>query len=104
MKIRTVTNFALGAILALSLGTGLQAQAPAPAKEAKKKMEKVAKEVAPAPTAAEISDAQAKGLVWVNLNSKKYHKDGEFFGKTKNGKFMTEDEARKAGYKPAKRD
>jgi hypothetical protein len=59
-------------------------------------------EATPAPTAAEITDAKAKGLVWVNLNTKVFHKDGEFYGKTKHGKFMTEDDATKAGYHLAK--
>jgi hypothetical protein len=50
----------------------------------------------------EIADAKAKGLVWANLNSKIYHKDGANYGKTKNGKFMTEDDAKKAGFREAK--
>jgi hypothetical protein len=54
------------------------------------------------PTDAEIDDARSKGLVWVNMSTKVYHKDGTFFGKTKKGKFMTEDEATKAGYRAAK--
>jgi hypothetical protein len=58
--------------------------------------------VTPAPTDAEIADAKTKGLVWVNTSTKVYHKDGAYFGKTKKGKFMTEDEATKAGYKAAK--
>jgi hypothetical protein len=56
----------------------------------------------PAPTAKEIADAQAKGLVWVNTDSKIYHKDGQFYGKTKEGQFMTEADATKAGYRAAK--
>jgi hypothetical protein len=56
----------------------------------------------PAPTDKEIADAKAKGLVWVNTSSKIYHKDGEFYGKTKQGKFMTEADAQKAGYRAAK--
>jgi hypothetical protein len=56
------------------------------------------------PTPAEIAAAKASGKVWVNLNSGIYHKGGRWYGKTKSGKFMTPDEARKAGYKPARRD
>jgi hypothetical protein len=55
-------------------------------------------------SAAEIAAAKARHKVWVNLNTGIYHKAGRWYGKTKSGKFMTEDEARKAGYKPAKRD
>jgi hypothetical protein len=48
---------------------------------------------------ADISAAKAEGKVWVNLDSRIYHKSGRWYGKTKNGKFMTEDEAKAAGYK-----
>ncbi|HXX00272.1 MAG TPA: hypothetical protein VEJ00_03585 [Candidatus Acidoferrales bacterium] len=58
---------------------------------------------APAPTQnasdADIAAAKSSGKVWVNLDSKVYHKSGRWYGKTKNGKFMTEDEAKAAGYK-----
>jgi hypothetical protein len=56
------------------------------------------------PSAAEIAAAKASGKVWVNLNTGIYHRRGRWYGKTKNGKFMTPEEAKKAGYKPAKRD
>ena len=55
-----------------------------------------------APSDSEIADAKAKGLVWVNPSSKIYHKEGKFYGKTKRGKFMSEDDAKKAGYREAK--
>jgi hypothetical protein len=41
-------------------------------------------------------------LVWVNTSTKVYHKEGAFYGATKHGKFMTEDDATKAGYRAAK--
>jgi hypothetical protein len=57
---------------------------------------------ASAPSDKDIADAKSKGLVWVNTNTKVYHKDGEFYGKTKQGKFMTEADAQKGGFRAAK--
>lgn len=46
----------------------------------------------------------SKGLVWVNLNTKIYHLEGDhWYGRTKNGKYMTEADAIKAGYTKAKK-
>ena len=55
----------------------------------------------PAASDQEIASAKGKGLVWVNLNTSVYHKDGGYYGKTRNGKFMTEAEAKKAGNRAA---
>jgi outer membrane biosynthesis protein TonB len=42
------------------------------------------------------------GMVWVSTNSHIYHKQGSrFYGKTKNGKYMSEADARKEGNRPA---
>jgi hypothetical protein len=69
---------------------------------------KSAKKAPPAPSQnasdADIATAKSSGKVWVNLESKVYHKGGRWFGKTKSGKFMTEDEAKAAGYKAAQSD
>lgn len=43
-------------------------------------------------------------MVWVNTDSKIYHKEGSrFYGRTKKGQYMTEADAIKAGYKAAKK-
>lgn len=46
-----------------------------------------------------------KGMVWVNLDTKVYHKEGtRWYGKTKNGKFMNESDAIAAGYRASKKE
>jgi hypothetical protein len=93
--------FALGAALSASL---VLAQAPAaPATGSTAKPAAVAKTKAAPPTAADIAAAKAKGLVWVNLNTKVYHPSTDKeYGTTKNGKFMTEADAKAAGARAAK--
>ena len=45
-----------------------------------------------------------KGMVWVNTASGAYHTEGmKYYGKTKQGKYMTEADAIKAGYHAAKK-
>jgi helix-hairpin-helix protein len=54
-----------------------------------------------APTTAQ--QPPVKGMVWVNLDTKVFHREGDrYYGNTKNGKFMTEADAVKAGYREAK--
>jgi hypothetical protein len=66
------------------------------------------KRAAPMPTknasTADIQSAKADGKVWVNTESGVYHKNGKWFGATKQGKFMTEQDAIKAGYRAAKNE
>jgi hypothetical protein len=67
------------------------AAAPAPAKGASTQ----AAATAPAP-------GGGHGLVWVNTETHVYHKEGSrFYGTTKKGKYMTEDEAMKEGARAA---
>jgi DNA uptake protein ComE-like DNA-binding protein len=45
----------------------------------------------------------AKGMVWVNTETKVYHREGDpWYGKTKHGKFMDESSAIKEGYRASK--
>ena len=94
---------ALSSVLSASL---VLAQTPAPAKSttpaASTKTAKPA--AAPAPSAADIANAKSKGLVGANLNTKVYHfSTDSTYGTTKNGKFMTEADAKTAGYRRRKR-
>ena len=44
-----------------------------------------------------------KGMVWANSDSKVYHVEGDrWYGKTKKGEWMTEEDALKAGYRKSK--
>jgi hypothetical protein len=52
---------------------------------------------------SQIAAAKSSGMVWVNTDSGIYHKSGRWYGKTKTGKFMSEAEAKAAGYKEAQR-
>lgn len=55
-----------------------------------------------APSSQDLADAKAKGMVWVNTSTHVYHKsDSSMYGTTKRGKFMTEDDAKKAGFRAA---
>lgn len=93
---------ALGSVFAASLGL---AQTPAPtATSPAPTATKTAKPApAPAPSAADIANAKTKNLVWANLNSKIYHYSTDStYGTTKNGKFMTEADAKAAGFRAAK--
>ena len=61
---------------------------------------------APPPASEASSPAQpppSKGMVWVNTETKVFHREGDkWYGNTKHGKYMTEADALKAGYRETK--
>jgi hypothetical protein len=89
-----------------SLVTVGAATTPAPKPAAAAPSAPPAASTTAAPKATAAPPAQqppVKGMVWVNLESKVFHREGDrYYGNTKNGKFMTEADAIKAGYREAK--
>lgn len=79
-----------------------------------KKSAAAASESAAAPATESSSSAAAKmasrghagaGQVWVNTGTGTFHYEGsKFYGKTKQGKYMSESDALKAGYHAAKNE
>ena len=117
----TLLAFLSGATLS-SAQTAAPAASPSPAmtdakpspSPAAKKTSKKKKKAEPATTetatpATDTSKPLATqapgggpGMVWVNQKSKVYHKeDSRYYGRTKDGKYMTEEEAKAMGAHPA---
>jgi hypothetical protein len=90
---RTLLNsiLAVGTLVAIPQ-SAVQAQTPSSG-------EKVAK--SKTPSDQDVANAKSEGLVWVNPGTRLYYKAGKYYGRTKTGKFTTEDEAKKENYRRA---
>ncbi len=81
------------------------ASVPAPTAAPKVSVPKASSPAVPAAAKAvkQVQPPAGSGMVWVNTDSKIYHKSGStWYGKTKQGSYMTETEAIKAGYRESK--
>jgi DNA uptake protein ComE-like DNA-binding protein len=75
----------------------------APASESKSKSASQSSSKESSASTAPYQPPPAKGMVWVNLETKVYHREGDrWYGKTVKGKYMTEAEAQQAGYRLSK--
>lgn len=80
----------------VTVGTAPAAPAPKPSPTAP---------AASANNSPPVQGSPGNGMVWVNTDSGVYHKEGtRYYGKTKHGKYMSEADAVKAGYRPAKKE
>jgi len=96
------TRWVLSSLLSVLLSAAIvNIQAGYCAKGADDKAGKKAEKTT-APSAQDIANAKSQGLVWVNLSTRTYSKEGEAYGKGKHGKFISEDEAKSEGFHEAR--
>jgi hypothetical protein len=103
-----ISGIASSAPAATSVAAAAPASKPAPTPAATPASTSGGAGSAPAskPAAStQAPPANSAGMVWVNTESGVYHKSGtRWYGKTKQGKYMSEADAQKAGYRAAEKE
>ena len=94
---------AKGSSMAPATGKAASASEPPPAAPPAASSAKQTAKSAAEPAAAAAQQPPVKGMVWVNTETKVFHREGDrWYGNTKHGKFMSEADAVKAGYRESK--
>jgi Helix-hairpin-helix motif len=79
------------------------ASAPAPAPASKPAAAPPKPSSSSEASSAPAGPPPSRGMVWVNTETKVFHREGDkWYGNTKHGKYMTEADAVKAGYRESK--
>ena len=90
-----------GLIVALASASSPTAS-PSPAKKTKEERQAAKKARLDKLAAMPAAPGGGPGMVWVNSESKAYHdQSSPYYGKTKHGKYMTEEAAKAEGDHPA---
>src|SRR5262249_40352777 len=96
------SSMAKGSSMAPATGKPAAASEPPPAAPPAASSARQTAKTAAEPAAA-AQQPPVKGMVWVNTETKVFHREGDhWYGNTKHGKFMTEADAIKAGYRESK--
>jgi hypothetical protein len=107
LKILKLRLFVLAVLLGVTSAICIAQAAPASAPDTSTTGKKAAKpktKSAPVdPSTLPQAPGGGGGKVWVNTNTKVFHKEGDpWYGKTKHGSYMTEADAVKGGFHEAK--